>query len=269
MNIWDSVHRGLEKASSEAGRIARCQRVRSSIDKVGRQINEHEKALLYTVVQLFNTGKLSQAELLPLCQELMQMHQQVAQLQAELQQIQQAQPPGSAPISSYPDQSSTNPSTEVVSGGQSSGQFYADAPLLAPPPPGIPDTLLAPPPPGISDPLAPLPGASDLASTILTPQQPVTGGQPAAASVATPDRVCRQCGVPAMSPGAFCQNCGAALGAGDSYQPTALVSSGALQGPGSGLTPPASAADIDDSTRLDETSASDGQDATPAVMPEN
>jgi hypothetical protein len=95
MNIWDSVHRGLDKASKEAGRIAKGQRLRSQIEKLSRQINTQEGTLLYQVMDLFTAGKLTQGELLPLCQELMTLHQQLSLAQNELQalQSQEAGPP--------------------------------------------------------------------------------------------------------------------------------------------------------------------------------
>jgi hypothetical protein len=279
MNIWDSVHRGLEKASSEAGRIAKGQRLRSSIDKVGRQINEREKALLNNVMQLFNAGVLTQAELLPLCQELMQTQQQLTQLQAELQQVQQAQTSTGAPagntgapatvpptqfapnaFNTYPSQNSTNPYTD--SGSQPYDQFYADAPLAAPPPPpGMADTLLPmpvpPPPPGVSVPAEPMPvpppppGVPGFTVSAL-PTQLVPQNTPTSA------RQCTQCGVVALHTNAFCQNCGTPLENAGVHQPTVMVSNssplgfedqGTVRATGALVNP----ATGDDGTRLDET----------------
>ena len=39
MPLWDSVQRSLEKASQEAARIAKTQRLRSTIDGLTRQVN--------------------------------------------------------------------------------------------------------------------------------------------------------------------------------------------------------------------------------------
>ena len=128
MNIWDSVHRGLDKASKEAGRIARMQRLRFQIDKAARQINTQESTLLHQIMDLFMAGQLTQGELLPLCHELMSLRQQVTQAQSELQilQSQGPQPPPS---------------------GQSGTQEIA-APLSG----EIAPTIYAPPPPASSTP---------------------------------------------------------------------------------------------------------------------
>jgi len=292
MNIWDSVHRGLEKASSEAGRIAKGQRLRSSIDKVGRQINEREKALLSNVMQLFHMGVLTQAELLPLCQELMQMQQQLTQLQTELQQVQQAQAPsGSAGsntggpatlpptqlaptvFGTYSSPGGTNPYADS-SAPQPFDSFYADAPLAAPPPPpGVPDTSapmpVPPPPPGVPDnstpmPVPPPPPGFTISAqpTFMVPQNPTVSALPTQLvpqSMPAPARQCSQCGTAALHPGAFCQNCGAPLENAEVHQPTAMVSNSSPLGIEDRGTVRAVEAHTtpapadDDGTRLDDT----------------
>src|ERR1019366_10417070 len=88
MNIGDSVQRGLEKATQEATRRARTQRLRSTIDTVTQQIHTQEDDLIVRTMELFAAGKLTQSELLPLCQTLTNLQQQLEQAQHELNLVQ-------------------------------------------------------------------------------------------------------------------------------------------------------------------------------------
>lgn len=93
MNIWESVQRGLEKATHEAGRIARTQRLRVTIDALSKQIETQQTAIVTTAMELFKNGQLTQHELLLLCQELTNFQQQFIQAQNELKSIQNANSP--------------------------------------------------------------------------------------------------------------------------------------------------------------------------------
>src|SRR6266480_6657365 len=111
MPLWDSVQRGLEKASQEAARIARTQRLRSNIDGLSRQMYAQNNAIFNKTMELFVSGQLTQSELLPLCQEMINLQQQLNQAQNELKQLQaqSSQPPGPT---SYP--STGEPSTSYA-----------------------------------------------------------------------------------------------------------------------------------------------------------
>ncbi len=112
MPLWDSVQRGLEKASQEAARIARTQRLRSNIDGLSRQMYAQNNAIFNKTMELFVSGQLTQSELLPLCQEMINLQQQLNQAQNELKQLQA--------------QSSQPPAPHA-----------ADIPDVPPPPPGV------------------------------------------------------------------------------------------------------------------------------------
>ncbi len=84
MNIWDSVQRGLEKATHEAARIAKAQRLRATLEGLSKQIETQQGAIM----ELFRNGQLTQNELLVLCQALQTSQQQFAQAQNELKLIQ-------------------------------------------------------------------------------------------------------------------------------------------------------------------------------------
>ncbi len=123
MNIWDSVQRGLEKATHEAARIAKGQRLRATIESLSKQIETQQGAIIGTAMDLFKNGQLTQNELLVLCQALQNSQQQLVQAQSELKSIQNQGNSGTqvAPPAAYT---------------QTSHQPYDNTlPALVPPPP--------------------------------------------------------------------------------------------------------------------------------------
>src|SRR6266516_2253251 len=88
MPLCDSVQRGLEKATQEATRLARTQRLRSTIDGLTRQLNAQNIAICNKTMELFAAEQLTHSELLPLCQEMVNLQQQLNQAQNELKQVQ-------------------------------------------------------------------------------------------------------------------------------------------------------------------------------------
>ena len=190
MNIWDSVQRGLEKATHEAGRIAKTQRLRATLEGLSKQIEAQQAAIISMAMELFKNGQLTQHELLLLCQELSNSQQQLVQAQNELKAIQ--------------SQSSANtqaiPPATTVAYTQPPYQPYENT---------QPD-LVPPPPPGV-EPLT----VSSL-ETMRVPQ-----------SVGTS---CRACQAPLVVGNAFCHNCGTPVNIDDApYQQTirATVGEGA------------------------------------------
>lgn len=201
MNLWDSVHRGLEKASQEAARMARTQRLRTNVDGLARHINMQHTQLIGKTMELYANGQLTQSELLPICQALTEMQQQMQQMQNELKQLQvnlppqqQLQGPGTAPQGGatmlYP------PSGEAAATGpyppSTDYQPYVDAgPITAPPPP---------PPPGTES------FVVNEMETVMAPPPPPASA-PAALDMDAP-RYCPVCQTQ-LNPGhAFCHNCG-------------------------------------------------------------
>lgn len=230
MNLWDSVHRGLEKASHEAGRIARIQRLRSTIDRLSRQVGTQESAVLNRTMELFVAGKITQSELTPLCQELITLHQQLSQAHAELKHLQSQASPTSAPVPSpdslanYPAQTPANPyvaPTEAYTLPDHQQTHGEGATPPPPPPPGADAPLIGssgmyftgndtPPPP-------PPPGADLQAisakETVLMSSSPGEGQQ-----------ICTKCGVAALPDTVYCHNCGAPLQRQEVYEPTMRTS---------------------------------------------
>ena len=155
MPLWDSVHRGLDKASKEAARIAKIQRLRSTIDGISRQMYEQNSNLVNKTMELFLAGQLTQAELLPFCQELVNLQHQLEQAQNDLKQLQANQPPAAVTQTGIPDEylqstgyappppesvsyiSSHEELTYVPSPPEYQGYDLAVQAVAPPPPPGV------------------------------------------------------------------------------------------------------------------------------------
>ena len=222
MPLWDSVHRGLEKASQEAGRIARTQRLRSTIDGLTRQANTQSTNLIEKALELFTSGQLMQSELLPICQELVSLRQQINDAQMELKQLQASQPPAPA-TGSQVEGPVTYPPTMPMSIPYTPAESSGDLPptVYAPPPPGYQSYLAsvggdvtAPPPPGVG------PLTISSMETVITGQD--TAGSPVTPAVS---QACPACGTEIQPGHAFCSNCGTPVQNSDApYLPTVRAS---------------------------------------------
>ncbi len=174
MNLWDSVHRGLEKASQEAARIAKIQRLRGNIDTLSRQIHIQHDNILRKVMELFSSGQLTQTELIPLCQELVSLQQQLQVFHNELKQLQSLGTPAvqpAAPIAPPPPEY----------------QAYSDTTVAVPAPP---------PPPPSGEPLT----VSAIETLLL--------GTNVQSLPAVEKQVCSTCRSEIAPGNAFCHNCG-------------------------------------------------------------
>ncbi|MBE3560232.1 MAG: zinc ribbon domain-containing protein [Ktedonobacteraceae bacterium] len=210
MNFWESVHRGFEKASQEAARIARTQKLRFTIDGLNRQIAAQQNMLVGQAMELFTSGRLGQQELLPICQELVNLQQQLSQAQSELTLVQQGQissAPSVSPAGEATPQFPTIPASPPppISGGSSYTQ-NADAaiPPYAPPPDYTPygqTTPAPPPPPGV----APAPATISSMETMHMGQDTPPPPPPPFEAAAL---LCPRCQA-LIQPGiAYCPNCG-------------------------------------------------------------
>ena len=186
MNIWDSVQRGLEKATQEATRIAKAQRLRSSLEGLSKQIETQQGAIVVKAMELFQQGQLSQNELFLLCQELQNSQQQFVQAQNELKQIQSQSNQGTQGSQGV----QPNPTTIYV---QQPYQPY-DNTLPA---------LVPPPPPGI-EPLT----VSSLDTMRMVPPPP------------SEQIHCVVCQTILVAGNAFCHNCGTSVQPEELYPPT-------------------------------------------------
>lgn len=199
MNIWDSVQRGLEKASHEAARIAKTQRLRATIDTLSRQIQAQQSTLIQKTMELFARGQLTQSELLSICQSLTTMQQQLAQAQYELKQI-PTQGQQSGP-QMQPGTTGPYPSTTSFPAGENL------APTIYAPLPPIESTTpipVPPPPPGVDATI------SQQRTTLMQDD-----GQ-----VAQEQTICANCHNEVLPSHAYCQNCGAPVKGEASYLPT-------------------------------------------------
>ncbi|MDQ2885889.1 MAG: hypothetical protein M3Y39_07360 [Chloroflexota bacterium] len=200
MNIWDSVQRGLEKATQEATRIARTQRLRSTIDSLTRQMHTQEEDLLARTMEVFAAGQLIQGELLPICQELARLQQQLEQNRQELAQLQSQ---GAQPTTTRTGQASIPSPSSYTPGSDLPPTTYAPPPPDYKPYDATMPAPLPPPPPGV-EPLT--------ISSFHTVREPTSANE---------KQLCKQCGTELIPGNAYCHNCGAAVQSGDaSYQPT-------------------------------------------------
>ncbi|HLI07580.1 MAG TPA: zinc ribbon domain-containing protein [Ktedonobacteraceae bacterium] len=235
MNLWDSIHRGLDKASQEAARMARAQRLRTIIDGLTRHINTQHTLLIGKTMELYTSGQLTQSELLPVCQTIAELQQQMQQAQNELKLLQgntplpppppQLQGQGTAPQAGATMLYPTPGETIATGTATPPSDFQTDAgPLTAPPPPPTAEsfagmeTLMAPPPP-----------PAGMSSLLPTPTPTPT---PAGTDAPRYCPVCQS----ELNPGyAFCHNCGTPVQHSLAQMPTMRASESVL--PSS--TPPA------------------------------
>lgn len=206
MNIWDSVHRSLEKASQEAGRIARTQRLRSTIEKLSLDIDTQQGALITQAMALFTSQQLTQSELISICQQLTDLHQQLLQAQNELKQLQgQGIMQSALAAGQPPAQGEATPASAVAPTLPAQ-----PTPVLSPTPayqPYFDSTLPIPTPP-------PPPGVEPLEVGSLD-TGPIRTGDAAA------PRICTNCHVETLPGNAYCHNCGLPLqNSAAAYQPT-------------------------------------------------
>ena len=223
MNIWDSVQRGLEKATHEAGRIARIQRLRATTDNLLRQTTVQQSNLITKAMEVFAAGKLTQSELLPICQELTSLQQQLEQAQAELKIIQSQGTQATATLS---------PQTTTM---------YSPLPPTSANPTDLAATVFAPPPPGYQQPFEatmpaptppPPPGAE---SSALSELETLAMGGSMLAPASGQQPLCSHCGVERIVGNVYCANCGHPFeGLEVAHLPT--VRGSAMEGP-SGANP--------------------------------
>ena len=183
MNIWDSVQRGLEKATHEAARIAKAQRLRATLEGLSKQIETQQSAIIGTAMELFRNGQLTQNELLVLCQALHTSQQQFAQAQSELKSM----------------QNQSNASTQAMQ--PNATVAYTQSPYQ--PYESTLPALVPPPPPGVE-----ALSVSSLETMRMAPS-------------ATEQAHCDTCQAPLVTGNAFCHNCGTPVRTDTaSYQPT-------------------------------------------------
>jgi hypothetical protein len=202
-NIWESMQRGLEKASHEAARIGRIQRLRSTVDSLSRQLTTQNNQLVTRVMEIFAAGQMTQSELLPICQDLAILRQQLDQAQHELKLLLNQ---GSVPPQASTGQTPTGP--HPITGGEIAPTVpvpLMPSALTAPPPPGystLDSTIpipVPPPPPGIQPSTV-----SALDTLLLDTNNPPPPPPPGVSTAAR----CPQCQSELIPGNAYCPNCG-------------------------------------------------------------
>ena len=159
--------------------------------------------LLIKTMDLFSAGQLTQSELLPFCQEITNLQQQLNQVQNELKQIQVTQLQTTGPQA----QSGTpNPYLTSGPGGPASYPSTGEEPstsVYAPPPPEYQSYLdstqggtVAPPPPGVESLTVSSTETIQISAGVAPPPSAVAGR-------------CAVCHAELAPNNAFCHSCGA------------------------------------------------------------
>lgn len=89
MSFLESVQHGIERASREAARLAKIEHLHSIAHDLTSKMNQESQNLLNKALELFQGGHLKQNELQPFCQEITTYQQQIAEVHAEIQKIQE------------------------------------------------------------------------------------------------------------------------------------------------------------------------------------
>lgn len=216
-NLWDSVHRGLDKASKEAGRIARIQKLRSQTDGLSRQLQQQNNILLERTMSLFHRGQLhlAQSELTPLCQGIMDLQLQIEQLQNELK-LQQSQAPQQAGPATLPPQQA-QPQLPTT------GPYPPNSPPPYQPASDVTATIFAPPPPSYGGtyvdptlqanvpPPPPQQGAPTISGIETAMMDQLTPPAPPSYTPHPNTQRCSNCNAEAIPGNAYCHNCGSPL----------------------------------------------------------
>jgi hypothetical protein len=92
----DRIKSGADKAAFEADRLVRLNQAQAAVRSAQRGLEAETGALGREVLALYGAGTLIQPELLPTCQKIDGLRQQVAALEAEVVRIREEQPPGVA-----------------------------------------------------------------------------------------------------------------------------------------------------------------------------
>jgi rRNA maturation endonuclease Nob1 len=89
----DRLREGAEKAAFEAERLRRLTQAQSQLRALGRQLDERVAALGQQALALYDSGALSQPELLTGCEGIDALRQQIADQEARIEQIREETPP--------------------------------------------------------------------------------------------------------------------------------------------------------------------------------
>ncbi|MBC8264427.1 MAG: zinc-ribbon domain-containing protein [Anaerolineales bacterium] len=91
--LFEVIRERATKAAFEADKLKRITQIRASMISLNRELEQEKKRLGDAVFQLYDTGKLTQPELLELCEQLAPMRGQIAEKEAEIERIRQEEPP--------------------------------------------------------------------------------------------------------------------------------------------------------------------------------
>lgn len=88
MGLFDSVQKGIEKASAETSRLVRVNRLKQQIDGKRIEITQQSIALANRTMELFGSGQPLPPELVGFCQAIVALQNQIVAIDEEIRQTQ-------------------------------------------------------------------------------------------------------------------------------------------------------------------------------------
>ncbi|WP_052889935.1 hypothetical protein [Thermogemmatispora carboxidivorans] len=200
MSILESIQHGLEKAAQQAARLARIQQLQLVLNDLSYKASLEHRTLSNQVMELYFNGKLSQGELVPLCQNLATLEQHIKEIQQELERLHgegQEEAGGAPAAASEPlpaGPSASSPASPAAYPAYSPpfppvATYPVGGPVAYPPPLATPTATGPVPtpgyaPPGFAPPMGGLPAAaavptSDGTTVVAPPPGPESAAMPA------------------------------------------------------------------------------------------
>src|SRR4051812_39632353 len=87
MRITQSIRRRVDRATLEADRIMRANRMKAEIAALSRRIDDEERRMGARLVELFESGALQHAEFEPAARLVLEMRSQLGEKQNDLTSI--------------------------------------------------------------------------------------------------------------------------------------------------------------------------------------
>ena len=91
--IFDRIREGADRAVFEADRLRRLQQAQSQLKALKRDVQQATDQLGAATLRLYDEGRLSQPELVQLCQEIDALRGRVTAQEQEIERIRQERPP--------------------------------------------------------------------------------------------------------------------------------------------------------------------------------
>jgi len=98
MGIFDRLREGVDKASFEANKIMRINKVQGRINDLNRQVEQQMVRIGEHLFERYQEGQVSDEELTGFCRQIEELQQRIEEHNAELDRIRQEKPPDASPL---------------------------------------------------------------------------------------------------------------------------------------------------------------------------